>query len=46
MEVVLELAHLGLGVECVRVPGWAVVIVATLLTAPRLVRELPATRKG
>lgn len=27
------------GLECVRLPGWAVVAVAALLTAPRLARD-------
>lgn len=44
--IVVELASAPLGVECIRVPGWSVVIVAGLLTAPRLVREWAASPEG
>lgn len=37
LELVLTLG-VG-GVECVRVPGWTVLGVAALLTAPRLVSQ-------
>lgn len=32
--------------SCVVVPGWSVIVVATLLTAPRLVKELGPARQG
>lgn len=35
MLIVLEVA--GIGVECVVLPGWTVLGVAALLTAPRLI---------
>lgn len=44
MTILVELSMLG--VDCVRVPGWSVVVVATLLTAPRLLSELPSGSKG
>lgn len=37
MQLVLEVGQLG--VDCVRMPGWAAVAVAMLLTAPRLARD-------
>lgn len=37
MQIVLEIGLAGL--ECVRIPGWAALGVAGLLTAPRLVRD-------
>lgn len=33
-------------VSCVSVPGWAVITVAALLTAPRLVDELLPRQSG
>lgn len=46
VELVVELATAPLGVECVTVPGWSVVVVAMLLTAPRLVREWRPSPEG
>lgn len=40
--LVVEVASMG----CISVPGWSVVIVATLLTAPRLVKEFRTPTKG
>lgn len=37
VAVVLDVGMAG--VECVRLPGWAVVAVSVLLTAPRLLKE-------
>lgn len=34
------------GPECVAIDGWAVLGVAALLTAPRLVREYLSSEKG
>lgn len=36
MQLVLEVG--AAGVECISVPGWSVVVVASLLAAPRLLR--------
>lgn len=37
MEIVLLVG--APGVECVTLPGWVVVVVAMLLTAPRLIER-------
>lgn len=37
MQLVLEVG--AAGVECVRLPGWTVVGVAAMLSAPRLVEK-------
>lgn len=37
MEIVVVVQ--AAGIECVRVPGWAALGVAALLTAPRLVSQ-------
>jgi len=45
MSVITSIASTTIVVQgsssCVTVPGWSVVILAALLTAPRLVKELP-----
>lgn len=45
MEVVLSIG--AAGIECVTIPGWTVLGVASLLTAPRLVSQwIEAGRTG
>lgn len=44
MQIVLELGLAG--VECVRLPGWTVLGVAALLTAPRLVDRYLSRPQG
>lgn len=49
MQLVIELGSAissAGGPGCISVPGWSVVIVATLLTAPRLVKEFRTPRQG
>lgn len=47
MQIVVQLGWAAVGgPECVVIDGWAVVVVATLLTAPRLLKEWQGPRKG
>lgn len=44
MQLVLDVGLAG--IECVRLPGWTVVAVAALLTAPRLAQDFLDRSEG